>query len=96
MESVISTEMMETVSDEEMTETVETSETIEKEEVNTEYAIDMENEISTEISYSETMQETYQNDAVVSDDTIPVAFIFVLGVIAGLLLFNQFSRGWKL
>lgn len=62
----------------------------------TENVFDFETETSTETVCSETVLDSPETDVVNNDNTVSVAFIFVLGIIAGLLVFNQLSKGWKL
>lgn len=65
-------------------------------EESTESIYDLENVVSTETVYSETVLDSSETDVVNDDNTVPVAFLFVFGIIAGLLVFNQLSKGWKL
>ena len=65
-------------------------------EESTESIYDLENVVSTETVYSETVLDSSKTDVVNDDNTVPVAFLFVFGIIAGLLVFNQLSKGWKL
>ena len=65
-------------------------------EESTESIYDLENVVSTETVYSETVLDSSETDVVNDDNTVPVTFLFVFGIIAGLLVFNQLSKGWKL
>lgn len=62
----------------------------------TENVFVLETEASTETGCLEAILDSPETDVVNVDNTVSVAFIFVLGIIAGLLVFNQLSKGWKL
>ncbi len=62
----------------------------------TENVFVLETKASTETGCLEAVLDSPETDVVNIDNTVSVAFIFVLGIIAGLLVFNQLSKGWKL